>query len=439
MKFPYEIELTISDLDHKGYGLAVDAEGRKYAILNSLPDEVVVAEIYKKKKQTRYGKAINIIKPSPFRVPSIDTCYLETSPWEIMDFIYENDIKKQKLVNLIAQPYPVFNKIDYFNNSTEYEYRNKMEFSFYFDEDNKINIGFHKRDSKRGKVKVESIHLMPDNLNELLRSFLMYLNEQSFDHKSLKGLTVRYSFLEKKAILVLFVRDENFPIEIIKSFTDRSNVLKSFFLMYSDFKSPAFVETKPLLKTGELELSEHINGKKFIYPYNSFFQVNPDIFAEVVKDLRGFLSSIPERKAIKVGEFYAGVGTIGISIADLVESIDAVEISTQSKEYSQKNAEINGIKNFSLIEEKAENIADSVKNYEIVIFDPPRSGIHEKLIDSIRANKPKYIIYLSCNPITQIENLDKIKDLYSLKFYKGYNFYPKTPHMEALAILELKY
>jgi 23S rRNA (uracil1939-C5)-methyltransferase len=437
MKFPYEVELTITDLDHKGYGLSTDADGRKYAILNTLPGETVTAEIYKKKKQTRHGKAINIIKSSEFRVEPIDTCYLETSPWEIMNFTYENQIKKQKLIDLIGLVYPSYKDIEFFNNSHEYEYRNKMEFSFYFDEENQINFGFHKRDSKRGKVKVETIHLMPDDLNILLKTFLDYLNSEVFDHKSLKGLTVRYSFLEHKAILILFVRDEAFPIEIVQKFIDKSGVLKSFFLIYSDYRSPAFVETKPLLKTGDLELSEVIKGKKFIYPYNSFFQVNPPVFEEVVKDIREFISSIQTHKSLNVGEYYAGVGTIGISIADLIKKIDAVEISDQSKEYSEKNAANNNIKNYTLIEEKAENIAESIKNYDLVIFDPPRSGIHEKLIESIRANRPKYIIYLSCNPITQMENLEKIKDLYSLKFYKGYNFYPKTPHMEAMAILKL--
>lgn len=437
MRFPYEVELTITDLDYKGYGISIDSDGRKYAILNALPGETVTAEIYKKKKQTRHGKAINIIKRSEFRVEPIDTCYLETSPWEIMNFTYENHIKKQKLIDLIGLVYPSYKDIEFFNNSDEYEYRNKMEFSFYFDEDNQINFGFHKRDSKRGKVKVETIHLMHDDLNILLKTFLDYLNSEVFDYKSLKGLTVRYSFLEYKAILILFVRDEAFPIEIVQKFIDKSGVLKSFFLIYSDYRSPAFVETKPLLKTGDLELSEVINGKKFIYPYNSFFQVNPQVFEEVVKDIREFISNIQTHQSLNVGEYYAGVGTIGISIADLIKKIDAVEISDQSKEYSEKNAANNNIKNYTLIEEKAENIAESIGNYDLVIFDPPRSGIHEKLIESIKANRPKYIIYLSCNPITQMENLEKIKDLYSLKFYKGYNFYPKTPHMEAMAILEL--
>lgn len=436
---PYNIQLSPTALNERGYALAIDEDGKKYQILNALPGETVIAEIFKRKHGTRYGKAITIVQASPNRVVPISSCYLETSPWEIMKFDYENQVKSANLLTGIKMLYPEVQDVPIDFNNQEYGYRNKMEFSFYFADDNSVSFGFHKRDSKRGKVQTNSSALLPESVNSLLDKLLIFLNQSVLDRKSLKGLTVRYSFTTHKVFLQLHVKSKDFPSTGFKDFiASNQEIIQAFIISYSDPKSPAFVETEIIFNYGEATLSEHLNNLNFSYPYNSFFQVNTDIFCHVLNDIRSFLSQIPAHSKLNVGEYYAGIGTIGMSIADLVSSISAVEIANGSAVAALTNASNNAIQNFNLIEEKAENVAETVQKFDLIILDPPRIGIHFKLIMAIKEFKPKYIIYLSCNPKTQVENLTTLAEDYNLKSYTGYNFYPKTPHVEALAILELK-
>ena len=429
------VQLTIDGLNEKGYGLANDS-GNKYQILNALPGETLKAEIFKRRKAIRYGVAENIISPSSERTIPKSTCFLETSPWEIMKYAYENSVKSDYLTRLIHEIYPKTVEVPVAYGDNDYHYRNKMEFSFYFDQDNRISFGFHKRDSKRGKVKTERSELLPTVVNTLLTEFLLFINNQNHPSNSLKGLVVRYSFYEQKVILILFVKDPEFAHLAYSDFVDKSGIMKSIIVVYSDMRSPAFVESSTLFSKGETTLTEKIGNLHLSYPYNSFFQVNPDVFGICLKDINQYITSLQDFIKLKVGEYYAGVGTIGLGISTNVASVEAVELYSGSSLYAEVNAKQNSITNYTLIEEKAENIADTISKYDLVIFDPPRVGLHQKILDALIKYVPKHIVYLSCNPKSQIENLRELSDRYTLKRYKGYNFYPKTPHMEALAILE---
>lgn len=431
MKFPYYKELTIDSLEDRGYGIAYGENKTLYKILNSLPNEKVKAEILKHKRKSRMGRAIDIITPSKYRVTAENTCFIETSPWEIMSWKYENQIKNNMISNLIRPLYKDFTLHDIRFNNKEFGYRNKMEFSFFFSSDNKIHLAFHQRDSSRGKVPVETISLLPKIVNRKLIKFLNFLNslpelQTSMD---LKGLVVRYSFFRKKTVICLFVKSMDFPIKYFK-------LLKiPLVIIYSNPKSPAFNEDKVLYRNGLLDLQEKIGEHLFSYPYNSFFQINPVLFKEIIEDIIRFIKNLPRHLQLNVIEYYAGIGTIGISISQLVKSVIAVELFSGSQKYALQNAKINNSTNYNFIESNAENIPGLMNAAEILILDPPRSGLHKKIIDAIKKYQPKFIIYLSCNPKTQISDLEQILDIYKLRKYQAYNLYPKTPHIESLALL----
>jgi 23S rRNA (uracil1939-C5)-methyltransferase len=89
-----------------------------------------------------------------------------------------------------------------------------------------------------------------------------------------------------------------------------------------------------------------------------------------------------------------------------------------------------------VIHASSEHAADYIESKSYVIFDPPRAGLHDKVIDRLLEVTPKKIIYLSCNPSTQARDLAKLTNSYTIKSFTGYNFFPRTPHIESLAILE---
>jgi 23S rRNA (uracil1939-C5)-methyltransferase len=140
----------------------------------------------------------------------------------------------------------------------------------------------------------------------------------------------------------------------------------------------------------------------------------------------------------KVVDLYAGVGIIGLSLKNYSKEIWSVEIDKTATQYAKVNADLNNIKNFQTLALASEIIPrDVLENTDLLILDPPRTGLHKKLINLILETKPKNIFYLSCNPITQARDFSFLKQVYRIKKFYGFDFYPNTPHLESLIILEI--
>jgi len=136
-------------------------------------------------------------------------------------------------------------------------------------------------------------------------------------------------------------------------------------------------------------------------------------------------------------DLYSGVGVIGLTLRDLADKVYAVESSPNSVKYAAINAEANGATNFEIacsLSEKAEG--GLFKGTDILVLDPPRAGLHNKVIKRIMEILPKRIIYLSCNPITQGRDAAFFMEKYKIIRSAAFDFYPNTPHSETLLVFE---
>ena len=144
-------------------------------------------------------------------------------------------------------------------------------------------------------------------------------------------------------------------------------------------------------------------------------------------------------KDASVLELYSGAGTIGLLLAGSVKKIHAVEVVEQAVASALQNAEINSIANYTAECLQAEKIdAELIGSHDTLVLDPPRAGLHPKLIKDITLQKPKRIIYLSCNPETQARDYSELAEIYKIDKVQGFDFYPQTPHSESLLILSLR-
>ena len=137
---------------------------------------------------------------------------------------------------------------------------------------------------------------------------------------------------------------------------------------------------------------------------------------------------------INVVDLYSGVGSIGLTIGG--NNVTLVEINENAVREMQKNIKILG-KNAKAILAPSEKALEYISKDSLIIVDPPRAGLHKDIIDKLISEKPKRIIYLSCNPVTQARDIAKLSEKDGIKAHRGYNFFPKTPHIEHLAILDL--
>jgi tRNA/tmRNA/rRNA uracil-C5-methylase (TrmA/RlmC/RlmD family) len=136
-------------------------------------------------------------------------------------------------------------------------------------------------------------------------------------------------------------------------------------------------------------------------------------------------------------DMYSGVGTIGLTLAAALNGkaqVTLVELDQQSVKYAKVNSAAPEIR---VIKADAKHALKHITPGCTLVVDPPRAGLDKSLVRKILEAKPAKLLYLSCNPSTQARDLAKLKDAYSLDLLQGYNFFPKTPHIESLAALTL--
>ena len=408
--------LRIEKLVHGGQGLATLPEGKRVFVWNGLPGELVNVRVIKKKRSYVEAIAEEILEPSPERVEPRDSNYLATSPWQILPFDAENRYKKAIVEELFAHEkvaLPETGETIY--TDTEWHYRNKMEYSFWGDDDG-LHLALHQRGSS-GKQIVDGSALALPALDAAANAVLALLQPLNVRAGDLKTVIVRTSAVGK-SVAALFVKRQDFHALKLP------DELQGLRVYYSNPKSPASVPTELLQELGDVRLTDTLIGTAFTYDVDSFFQVNIPIFEKALGDIKNALQ--PSQKII---DMYAGVGSIGLSVAP--DNVTLVELDSATAAMARENAG----QGAEVIEAGAEKALEYITGEYPVIFDPPRAGLHPKVVERVLETLPEQIIYLSCNPATHARDLALLQEKYEVVDFKIYNFFPKTPHIETLAVL----
>jgi len=169
-----------------------------------------------------------------------------------------------------------------------------------------------------------------------------------------------------------------------------------------------------------------------VYPY-AFYQTNP-VQAEVLFDFVRKMAGGGERAL----DLYCGIGTIALIVSDNFSEIIGIEIEKSAVKAAQENAEMNDVDNVRFIEGKVEEkIWDINKKIDVVFVDPPRAGIHKRALKAIIDLKPDKIVYVSCNPRSQAEDITHfLANGYSIRNIQPIDMLPHTPHIENICVLE---
>jgi 23S rRNA (uracil1939-C5)-methyltransferase len=299
-----------------------------------------------------------------------------------------------------------------------------MEYHFVLDQTGKISLGIFGR-KERTKIPINPSKLANDTLNKLATEILNELNKQNIPIEYLKTLIVR-SNSKGESVAGLFVTNKEFLKNSTLTFDN-------LFIFYSNPLSPASVVTEIIKEPEKKYLEEKLLQTTLKFGMMSFFQINPQMFEKALVDIKNNIES-----GDTVIDFYSGVGSIGLSIQDKAKEVVLVEENSESVYFADLNIKSIQAKNTKSIQGDSRKLRDNIKEDSVVIFDPTRSGLHPKIIKKCLETKPKKIIYLSCNIETQSRDIQELASLYKISLFKIYNFFPKTPHMECLIILEKK-
>jgi 23S rRNA (uracil1939-C5)-methyltransferase len=413
--------VTIQKLVHGGQGFAELADGRKVFVWNALPGEKVRIRIIKQKRTYAEAIAEDIIEPSKERIEPQEANYLATSPWQIMNFRAENAAKQMIVEELFRHEKVLLPKYGQtVEAGTEWNYRNKMEYSFWGDDDG-LHLALHQRGS-HGKQIVQGSKLALPAVDKAANAVLKEIKKLDIRAGDLKTIIVRAN-QSGQAAASLFVKPQEFPELVLPE------GLQGIRIYHSNPQSPASLRTKLLQELGDCTLIDQLLDQQFTYDVDSFFQVNVPIFEKALTSIKSLC------KSASVTDMYAGVGTIGLSLAGV--RVNLIELDQATAEMARINVK-NSKKQATVVEASTEKVLDYITGAEPVIFDPPRAGLHDKVIYRIFDVKPEQIIYLSCNPATHARDLAKLQEIYTITHFEIFNFFPRTPHIETLAVLSLK-
>ena len=396
-------------------------------VYNALPGERVKAWVSQDKRDYAHAIVTDVLEASPFRQNPPEAHFLSCSPWQIMDFAREN-FWKQEIILEVFRSIAGLEWEDIKLNAEEqrFHYRNKMEFSFQ-EVSGEVSLAFFKRGQKR-KEAIPQCILAHSAINEVALEVVETSNRYRVPASSLKTMILRGN-QAGEIIAALFCKD---PQISLMPEISADSALKGFSLHYSDPRSPASVSTELLSGQGATCLTERVLGKPMRFGVMSFFQVNVTLFEKVLESIKTFVSGED------VLDYYCGVGAIGIALCDLLKSCVMVDSSEDSILNAQENIQLNELAHFSAYCGKAEKLLEHIVPQKVIIIDPPRSGMHPKVLRVLRENPPKRIVYLSCNISTCARDLKQLDREYHLVHKEAYNFFPATPHIEFLAVLDRK-
>lgn len=391
MKKVIEEIVKLDQIVPGGQALGQLADGRKVFVWGGLPGETVKIRLTKLKKSYAEAVVVEVIESSSDRIAPRDDCYLSTSPWQIMTEAVEVQHKSDLVVESFRQVGVTVPWQEIRGDGKFYHYRNKMEYSLWWDHDTaRIWPAFHRRGSHQ-KILVKSSSIERPEIWAEAQRIIAELNANGDEARHYQSLLIRCN-----------------QVGVVSSGLFEMN------------------QPRPIMT----QLSDQILGYDYTYSPNGFFQINLPVYELALREMQPFINTN------KVIDMYSGVGTIGLSVA---RDTDLTLVETDTHAYAELEHNIPvGSNRIHGVHAKSEEALEYITGDATIIVDPPRAGLDDKVTTRILEAKPPRVIYLSCNPATQARDVARLVSDYDIVHSQPFNFFPRTPHIENLVVLQLK-
>lgn len=440
------VELEITDLSYEAMGVA-HYEGLTIFVNNALPGEIVKAKILKVKRKFAFAKIEKIIKESPDRVKVKLNQWVQTGLASLAHIKYDKQLefKRNQVVNLLHKADLDQIKVDQTLPSPEETgYRNKAQVPVRM-VNGQLEIGFFRRHS-HDLVPLTNFFTTDPEIDRVLiavRDILRKYKVPAYDEIHNKGevryLDVRRSKATGEIMVILVCLHRDFP-QLPKVAAEISQIpdVSSIILNHNPKKTNVILGKNDYVVFGEDHITDKIADVKFRISPQSFFQINslqtPRLYNLAIEkaDLK------PEDVVI---DAYSGIGTIGLSVAKHVKAVRGMEVIKPAVDDANANAKLNRITNAEYVVGKAEDVmprwANEGLKTDVIFVDPPRKGLTPEFIDAAVKTNPKKIVYISCNPATQVRDLQWFREQgYDFNEIDPVDMFPQTPHVESVAVLE---
>jgi 23S rRNA (uracil1939-C5)-methyltransferase len=452
------IELDIHSLAHGGEGVGrLGEEGYVVFVSGAIPGDRVLAEVVKRKRSYAHARAVEVLRASPERIAP--TAHHPGVAWQVLPYDRQLEVKRQQVDDALRR----IGRLDGFELEPivpaleQWRYRNKLEYSF-GERDGQLVCGFH---APGGHKRVEPIEdcLLASELGNRARGVaLEWCRAQglhAWDRRResiagpallLRNLVVR----EGRATGGLQVRLVTTPGQPAVEGFDVAALAQALVselgeerlsgVLWSRSESPAEMtaggETE--LVWGQAELPERLGELDLRISCEAFFQTN----TEMAQVLYGVASEYAQLQGWeRVFDLYCGIGTIALTLAPRAGEVWGIELVEEAVSNAIAGAQRNEIANARFfagdIRLALPELLERAGRPDVLVVDPPRAGLSQKVVRRIVDASPKRVVYVSCNPTTLAPNAAQLVQAgFELVKVRPVDMFPQTPHIECVALLE---
>jgi 23S rRNA (uracil1939-C5)-methyltransferase len=429
-----QLEVEIDSLAFGGRGLA-RADGLVVFVSGALPGDRVRVEITKAKKRFAEARTVELLSPGAERIA--DRCTHDGepcpgAPWQ--GLAYERQLAEKSAQ--VEEALRRIGELDGFEleqiepAAEQWRYRNKLEYSFGGREGEPI-LGFHARGRWDLIVDVHDCQLASERGNaarNAVRDWARLESVPAYDGRErtgvLRNLIVREGWRTGQIQTRLVTSAARFPKPPVD--------------LHTAIEGDSGSTEGPTGALGEERLREELFDLKLEMSHGAFFQTNTEM-AERLYAIAAEFAGLSGSE--RVFDLYCGIGTIGLTMAKRAGEVWGLEIVPEAIADAERNAERNKIENAHFMAGSARTgvrpLIEKAGKPDVVVIDPPRAGLSQKIVRRVLECEAKKIVYVSCNPTTLAPNAAQMVEAgYKLSRVKPVDMFPQTPHIECVALLE---
>ncbi|HTO15111.1 MAG TPA: 23S rRNA (uracil(1939)-C(5))-methyltransferase RlmD [Edaphocola sp.] len=450
----------------EGKSIAHLEDGKTLMVEGGVPGDIAEVYVYKNKKSYAEGKVTKIETPSEDRVipfcPDFGIC--GGCKWQMLPYDKQLEYKQQQVFDQLTRighiELPEFEPIA--GSERTQNYRNKLEFTFstkqYLTNEeiaaadgavipNKSVLGFHAPGRFDKVVDIQHCFLQEEPTNKiknLLRDLALENDLPFYDFNAhqgwLRNVIIRVTTTDQTMVnlIVHHERPELFMMldQLAATFPEITSLNYTINPKLND----TIYDLEVICYKGKAYIEEYLEHFKFKISPKSFFQTNSrqaEKLYQITRDFAGLTGNEI------LYDLYCGTGSIGIFLSEKVKKVIGIEVVEDAIKDAKINASWNGLENCSFFAGDVASIVtvDFFKEHgrpDVIITDPPRAGMHPKLIQQLIEIKAPKVVYVSCNPATQARDLEMLDEVYEVKRVRPVDMFPHTHHIENVVLLTLR-
>ncbi len=465
-KYQPLLNIQIETYAAEGKSIAKLEDGKVLFVDNAIPGDVIDAIITKDKKSWAEARTIKLVQPSPQRIQPFCQHFgvCGGCKWQMLPYAQQLVYKQQQVADQLTRignvALPEMQQI--IGSGHERYYRNKLEFTFsthrymtyeeIADRSEKIQpepaLGFHAPGLFDKVVEIHTCYLQPEPTNLMLNVLRQYTEANAlpyYDYKAqygwLRNVVIRVATTGEVLInLVMHHEDKDNREGVLNHLLANVPGITSLNYTINPKVNDSIHDLEVVCYNGKTHIEERLGRYRFKISPKSFFQTNTsqaEALYNVTKEFAGLTGSEV------LYDLYCGTGSIGIFCSDAAKKVIGIEVVEEAVKDAYENAAMNGISHCSFFAGDVEKICTD-KFFEehgrpdVIITDPPRAGMTEKLIHQLLRLRAPKVVYVSCNPATQARDLQLLDGAYKVTKLQPVDMFPHTHHIENVALLELK-